>query len=126
MRLRGVTVGLAVIGAAMAIGAVPTFAHDCFNPTKNEHAPAAGVHYTITGFDPESGEPTFEKTAQGKGIGGFVALSPEATGAPVTLYTHSVGNSSSHEVVGGPGSQKPGHACDGKGIDYLGACGGAG
>ena len=117
-------VGFAVIGATLALGAVPTYAHDCFNPTKNEHAPTAGVHYTITGFDPETGEPTFEQTGNGKGIGGFVALSPEATGAPETLYVHTIGNSSSHEEVGGPGSHKPGHACDGKGIDYLDACGG--
>lgn len=26
------------------------------------------------------------------------------------------------EEVGGPGSMKPEHACDGKGIDYLDAC----
>ncbi|HEY2180068.1 MAG TPA: hypothetical protein VGH09_00165 [Solirubrobacteraceae bacterium] len=106
----------------MAIGAVPTFAHDCFNPTKNENAPTAGVHYTITSFTQE-GQPVFEKTAQGKGIGGFVALSPEATGAPETLYVHSIGHSESHETVGGPGSMKPEHACNGKGIDYLEACG---
>jgi hypothetical protein len=110
----------------MAIGAVPTFAHDCFNPTKNEHAPTAGVHYTITSFNEETGEPTFEKTGQGKGIGGFVAISPEATGAPETLYVHTVGHFSSHETVGGPGSEKPEHACDGKGIDYLDACGAGG
>jgi len=114
------------VAMTMAIGAVPTFAHDCFNPTKNEHAPSAGVHYTITSFNEETGEPTFEKTAQGKGIGGFVAISPEATGAPETLYVHSIGNSSSHETVGGPGSEKPSHACDGKGIDYLDACGAGG
>jgi hypothetical protein len=95
---------------------VPTYAHDCFNPTKK---PGAGVHYTITGFNEATGEPTLEKTAQGKGVGGFVALSPELTGAPVPLEVHSIGNSPSHETVGGPGSMKEGHACDGKGIDYL-------
>jgi hypothetical protein len=121
-----IAVALALIGAMAALTAAPTYAHDCFNPTKNEHAPTAGVHYTITGFDPSTGEPSFEKTGNGKGIGGFVALSPEATGAPETLYVHSVGNSPSQEVVGGPGSQKPNHACDGKGIDYLDACGGEG
>jgi len=26
------------------------------------------------------------------------------------------------EEVGGPGSMKPEHACDGKGIDYLDVC----
>jgi hypothetical protein len=39
--------------------------------------------------------------------------------------THSVGQQP-HGVVGGPGSQKPDHACDGKGIDYLDACFGEG
>jgi hypothetical protein len=61
-----------------------------------------------------------------KGVGGFAGLSSEVTGAPVALYTHTIGNSSSHETVGGPGSQKPEHACDGKGIDYLDVCYGAG
>jgi hypothetical protein len=117
---------VAAVLALMAVAAAPTFAHDCFNPTKNENAPTAGVHYTITSFNEGTGEPTFEKTAQGKGIGGFVAISPQATGAPVTLYVHTVGNSTSHETVGGPGSEKPEHACDGKGIDYLGACGAGG
>jgi hypothetical protein len=126
MRLRGVMAVAAAIGTTMAIGAVPTFAHDCFNPTKNANAPTAGVHYTIIGFNEETGEPTFEKTAQGKGIGGFVALSPELTGASETLYVHSIGHSESHETVGGPGSEKPEHACDGKGIDYLEACGAGG
>ena len=126
MRLRGVMAVVAAIGTAMAIGAVPTFAHDCFNPTKNANAPTAGVHYTITSFNEETGEPTFEKTAQGKGIGGFVALPPELTGAPETLYVHSIGHSESHETVGGPGSMKPEHACNGKGIDYLEACGAGG
>jgi hypothetical protein len=118
--MKRIAMGLVVVGAMLALGAVPTYAHDCFNPTKK---PTAGVHYTITGFNAETEEPEFEKTAQGKGVGGFVALSPEVTGAPETLYVHSIGNSSSHETVGGPGSKKEGHACDGKGIDYLDACG---
>jgi hypothetical protein len=111
--------------AAVCAAAAPAFAHDCFNPQKNANAPTAGVNYTITGFDPITGAPTFEQTGPGKGYGGFVAISPDATGAPETLYTHSLGNFSKdngHEVVGGPGSQKPEHACDGKGIDYLEAC----
>ena len=105
--------------------ATPAFAHDCFNPQKDAHAPTAGVNYTITGFDPVTGIPTFEQTGPGQGYGGFVAISPDATGAPVTLYTHTLGNfykDNGHEEVGGPGSQKPQHACDGKGIDYLDAC----
>jgi hypothetical protein len=120
MRLTRLATMLGVTGAMLAMGAVPTYAHDCFNPTKT---PTAGVHYTITGFNPETEEPVFEKTAQGKGIGGFVALSSEVTGAPETLYVHSIGNSTSHETVGGPGSKKEGHACNGTGIDYLEACG---
>lgn len=86
----------------LTLGATPTYAHDCFNPTKNEHAPTAGVHYTITGFNSETGKPTTVQTAQGKGIGGFIALSPELTGAGTTLYVHTVGHSESHETVGGP------------------------
>ena len=121
--MKRIAAALAAVGAMLALGAVPTYAHDCFNPTKN---PTAGVHYTVTGFNEETGEPTLEKTAQGKGIGGFAALSPELTGAPETLYTHTVGHSESHETVGGPGSKKESHACDGKGIDYLDACFGAG
>jgi hypothetical protein len=119
MRLTRLVTAVGLSGAIMALGAVPTFAHDCFNPTKK---PTAGVHYTITGFNEETGEPVFEQTAQGKGIGGFVALSPELTGAPETVYVHSIGHSESHETVGGPGSEKEGHACDGKGIDFLEAC----
>jgi hypothetical protein len=46
----------------LALGAVPTSAHDCFNPTK---APTAGVHYTITGINGEA--PVMEKTAQAPG-----------------------------------------------------------
>jgi hypothetical protein len=119
---RSISLALAS-GTILAMGAAPVLAHDCFNPTKNEHAPTGGVNYTITGFTEEG--PTFEKTGPGKGYGGFVALSPEATGAPETLYTHTLGNvtkENGHETVGGPGSEKPQHACDGKGIDYIGAC----
>jgi len=59
-----------------------------------------------------------------KCIGGFVAIAPGVFGPDQTqtLYVHSIGNSSSHEVVGGPGSQKASHSCDGKGIDYIDAC----
>ena len=109
---------LALVGAVL-FAAAPAFAHDCFNPTK----PAdAGVNYTITSFDPTTGEPVFEQTGPGKGIGGFVILAPSATGAPVPLEAHTLGNSSAKEEVGGPGSMKPEHACDGKGIDYIDAC----
>ena len=106
------------VGVVLLFVAAPAFAHDCFNPNK----PAdAGVHYEITAFNPD-GSPVLTQIAQGKGIGGFAELSPEVTGAPTTLEAHTIGNSQSHDVVGGPGSQTPQHACDGKGIDYLDAC----
>ena len=78
------------------------------------------MNYTVVGFD-ENG-PIFEQTGPGKGIGGFAALSPELTGGLTGIEVHTLGNSGKDEV-GGPGSQKPSHACDGKGIDYLEACG---
>lgn len=122
----GKAAAAAVIATAAMIGlASPVFAHDCFNPQKNAHAPTGGVNYTIIGFDPTTGAPTFEQIGPGKGYGGFVALSPDATGAPVTLYTHTLGNFSKtngHDEVGGPGSHKATHACNGTGIDYLDAC----
>ena len=112
-------VGALLVMASIALlAASSAFAHECFNPKK----PAgAGVHYTIVGFTADG--PIFEQTGQGKGIGGFVTISPEVTGGVALPDVHTIGNSSSKEVVGGPGSQKPGHACDGKGIDYLEACG---
>ena len=111
----------AVLGGAAAVVLIgsPGYAHDCFNPQKDAHAPMAGVHYVITGFGPDG--PIFEQVGQGKGIGGFVEIAPGVFG-PDALYVHSVGNSSSHEVVGGPGSMKANHSCDGKGIDYIDAC----
>jgi hypothetical protein len=105
----GITLVILVLGASAA------FAHDCFNPQKNVHAPTAGVNYTITSFEPF----TIVQTGPGKGIGGFVAIAPSASGLDFTVYAHSIGNSNSHETVGGPGSKKLNHMCDGKGIDYL-------
>ena len=104
-----------MFGAALSIGTLgaiagPVAAHECFNPNK----PAgAGVNYTIVDFD-ANGAPVFVQTGPGKGIGGFATV----FGTDV----HTLGNSSSKEVVGGPGSQTAEHACDGKGIDYLSAC----
>ncbi|MGZ3442627.1 MAG: hypothetical protein ACXVDD_24065 [Polyangia bacterium] len=37
--------------AILVLGTGAAFAHDCFNPQKDAHAPTAGVNYTITGFD---------------------------------------------------------------------------
>ena len=119
-RLRRLGVGLGIMGATMALGAAPVFAHDCFNPTKK---PTAGVNYTITGFD-QTG-PVFVQTGPGNGHGGFAAIAPGVFGPDQTqtLYTHTLGSGHNPRgVVGGPGSQKPNHACDGKGIDYLSAC----
>jgi hypothetical protein len=122
MRIRALAVTVAVV-ATSAVSASPALAHDCFNPTKNAHAPTAGVNYTLTGFD-QNNNPIFVQTGPGSGIGGFVAIAPGVFGPQQTetLYVHSIGNSSAHDVVGGPGSQKPSHACDGKGIDYIDAC----
>jgi len=54
------------------------------------------------------------------------ALSPDLTGGQTGIEVHTLGNSSNgKDEVGGPGSQKASHACDGKGIDYLDACAGA-
>jgi hypothetical protein len=111
-----------IVGATLTAAAVvglsaPAFAHDCFNPNK----PAgAGVNYTIVGFDQNG--PIFVQTGPGQGIGGFATLDPSLTGGVQTPDVHTIGNSSSKDVVGGPGSQKSDHACDGKGIDYLEAC----
>jgi hypothetical protein len=97
----------------------PAFAHDCFNPNKPE---GAGVNYTVMGFDQNG--PIFDQTGPGKGIGGFAALSPALADGQTGIEVHTLGNSGAKEEVGGPGSAKPSHACDGKGIDYLSACAG--
>ena len=109
--LLSVTVALATTASA--------FAHDCFNPNKPD---GAGVNYTIVGFDQNG--PIFEQTGPGQGVGGFAAIAPGVFGNETTVEVHTLGNSTSKEEVGGPGSAKPGHACDGKGIDYLSACAG--
>lgn len=107
--------------AALVMLASPSYAHDCFNPQKDAHAPTGGVNYTITGFGQNG--PIFEQTGPGTGIGGFVAIAPGVFGNPETVYVHSIGNThSGKEEVGGPGSMTDEHACDGKGIDYLSAC----
>jgi hypothetical protein len=116
--LRKMFVTLACVAVALTTTA-SAFAHDCFNPNKPE---GAGVNYTVVGFDQNG--PIFEQTGPGKGIGGFAAISPELTGGATGIEVHTIGNSGSKEEVGGPGSQKDGHACDGKGIDYLSACAG--
>lgn len=121
MRVRKVLAGSAVAGFVLASGAAPAFAHDCFNPTK---VPTAGVNYELTGFD-SNGNPILVQIGPGQGVGGFVAIAPYTFGPwqTMTLYTHSLGaGNNPNGVVGGPGSQKPNHACNGTGIDYISAC----
>ena len=121
MRLR--TRAALVLGGAATVVLVgaPSYAHDCYNPTKDAHAPTAGVNYEITGFGPDG--PIFEQIGPGQGIGGFVYLAPDSIfpGFPGG-YVHSIGNSTTKDEVGGPGSMTADHACDGKGIDYLDDC----
>ena len=118
MSFRVLATAIAVV-AVSAVAASPAFAHDCFNPNKK---PTAGVNYTVVGFGQNG--PIFEQTGPGKGIGGFAAIAPGVfgPGQTETLYVHTIGNSGAIEEVGGPGSMKPEHACDGKGIDYISAC----
>jgi len=110
---RYVAVPVGVVAAVVAT-AVPASAFDCTNPARNENAPHAGVNYTLVGFDGE--EPILEQTGPGEGLGGWVAIAPGVFGNTEVEYT------SPHNVVGGPGSMKPEHMCDGKGIDYLEGC----
>ncbi|HLW18486.1 MAG TPA: hypothetical protein VKV69_14110 [Actinomycetota bacterium] len=108
--------------AILVLSGSAAFAHDCFNPQKNAHAPTAGVHYELVGFDQNG--PIIEQLGSAKGVGGFIEIAPGVFGNESAVYTHSLGSGNNpHGVVGGPGSQKPNHACDGKGIDYLDACG---
>jgi hypothetical protein len=93
-----------IVGATLTAAAVvglsaPAFAHDCFNPNK----PAgAGVNYTIIGFDQNG--PILVQAGPGQGIGGFASLDPSLTGDTQVPDVHTIGNSSSKEEVGGPGS----------------------
>jgi hypothetical protein len=117
---------LAVAGgtAALVMLASPSYAHDCFNPQKDAHAPTGGVNYILTGFNADD-SPILVPTGHGKGIGGFVEIAAGVFGNPVPLYTHTIGMSPDHsgkDEVGGPGSMKANHNCDGKGIDYLDDC----
>lgn len=79
----------------------------------------AGVNYSITGFDPDSGEPIFEQTGPGKGIGGFATIFG-------TDY-HTIGNSGARGEVGtspegSGGNYTEEKGCDGTGIDYAEWC----
>jgi hypothetical protein len=113
--MKRLTALVASVGILL-LTAVPAFAHDCFNPNKPD---GAGVNYTIVAFDANG--PVFEQTGPGQGIGGFATLSPDVTGGSA-IDVHTLGQSPSKEEVGGPGSAKDGHACDGKGIDYIDVC----
>lgn len=108
---------LTVAGGAltlMLMSAAPGFAHDCFNPQKDAHAPTGGVNYTLSGFNQNG--PILTQTGPGKGQGGFVAIAPGTFGNPTTIYTHG------HKFIESPGSLDPERACDGKGLDYHDAC----
>jgi len=123
MRMRTRILAVAGGTTALVMLASPSYAHECFNPQKDAHAPTGGVNYTITGFNQDG--PIFVQTGPGTGIGGYVAIAPGVFGNPETVYVHTIGNThSGKDLVGGPGSMKGEHACDGKGIDYLGACAG--
>jgi hypothetical protein len=111
MRARHLVAGAAIAVATVVGLAGPAVAHDCFNPNKPG---GAGVNYTVVGFGPDG--PIFVQTGPGQGIGGFATVDG--------VDVHTIGNSSSKDVVGGPGSQNANHACDGKGIDYIEACAG--
>lgn len=99
------------VAASLAL-AGPASAHFCTNPDKNEHAPDAGVHYILTGFN-ENG-PILEPLdgAKGQGQGGFVLVEPGVLGNDDYAYTHT-GN------LVGPGETQPKLACNDHGIDYL-------
>lgn len=128
MLIRRTLIGVAASAAAIVVTASPAFAHDCFNPQKDANAPAAGVNYELVGFY-DDGSPILEKVGPGQGIGGYIEIAPGVFGNPVPLYTHTLGalttnpnDHNPHDAVGGPGSNNPTHACDGKGIDYFDAC----
>jgi hypothetical protein len=128
MFIRNTLIGAAVSTAAVIATASPAFAHECFNPQKDTHAPTAGVNYELVGFNAD-GSPILVQVGPGQGIGGFIEIAPGLFGNPVPLYTHTLGALSTnpsdhnpHDAVGGPGSSNPTHACDGKGIDYFEAC----
>jgi hypothetical protein len=114
-----------LIGGTVAVVSLvgvagPAFAHDCFNPNKPVGAGSSG---TVV-LDAEGDEVSFTQTKNGNG--GFVTINASTLGAGlVDIKTLGVGNNP-HGVAGGPGSQKPAHACDGKGIDYASVCFGAG
>lgn len=109
-------------GGALAVVSLvgAAFAHDCFNPNKKI---GAGSSATVV-LDAEGNEVSVTQTKHGNG--GFVTIDASALGVgSVDIYVLGAGNNP-HGVAGGPGSQKPEHACDGKGIDFASACFGAG
>jgi hypothetical protein len=73
------------------------------------------VNYTLTGFIPD-GRPSLYRSASAKASADLPASIP-ASRSVQALDVHTIGHSASQEIVGGPGSQKQTHACDGKGID---------
>jgi hypothetical protein len=64
------------------------------------------------------------QSGPGAGIGGYVAIPPVSSATRDGLRAHDRQHAQWQDLIGGPGSMKDDHACDGKGIDYLGACAG--
>src|SRR4051812_50053165 len=116
MRLRTRVLSVAGGTAALIMLASPSYAHDCFNPQKDAHAPTGGVNYTITGFGPNG--PVFEQTGPGSGIGGVVGVAPGGVGPGPTPppYLPSLGDSDQRQGEGrGPRQTKGGHNRGGQG-----------
>ena len=118
--MKKLLIGSSLVVASLLGASGPAFAHDCFNPNK----PAgAGSGATVV-LDSNGDEVSFTQTKNGNG--GFITIDATALGVG-TIDVHSLGaGNNPHGVAGGPGSQKPEHACDGQGIDYASACFGAG
>ena len=119
--MRKLLVGGALTLVSVTGVAAPAFAHDCFNPNKTTGAGSKGV---VT-LDAEGNEVSFTPT--GKGNGGFITIDATALGAGMLDVHIFGGNKGPKDGVAGPGAEKAGaKACDGKGIDYIEACFGAG
>jgi hypothetical protein len=110
----------ALLVVCLAPAAGPAFGFDCFNPNKPIGAGSSATIVLDANGDPVS------VTQTKNGHGGFFTIDATALGVGM-IDIHGLGaGNNPHGVVGGPGSQKPEHACDGKGIDYIDACFGEG
>jgi hypothetical protein len=122
---RNIIVALLSVTVALAT-TTSAFAHDCFNPNKT---PGAGSKTTVVLAPNPDDDPTAVITT-GKGNGGFTTLDATAVGIPgvTTIDVHTFGNQKGpKDGEVGPGAEKAGaKGCDGKGVDYIEACFGAG